>query len=200
MRDKWIDFISKTENYRPFHDEAMRLIKKWTGSYKNCCATKASTFLKYAGILDKQYAMTNQVEHALLKLGAIRINSIDDLRKGDICFSQDLNGNGFPDHVYILMSDAISSLKNRNATILDNYSVSPAIRNLGPGAKTPFAFALRLPEPSSLNVKPLNLFFSNLVEMFDNIEQIGLSTKEKNLILSKMNDIRNSDSIKGLKR
>jgi hypothetical protein len=70
--------------------------------------------------------------------------SMDQLKPGYICFSKDLGGRrGAPDHTYTFVSwhDRAAG----TAMIFDNTSKRITQRNLGPGPRTPFDYALYPP-------------------------------------------------------
>ena len=63
----------------------------------------------------------------------------------DIMVSQDNNRNGAPDHVGIIIG-SLGTPPRYNVTFIDNQqNFQPYTRNLGPGPKTPMAYALRIP-------------------------------------------------------
>lgn len=87
---------------------------------------------------------TDNLARFLTAHGWHKTTDMDDLTPGMILFSQDRAGRkGAPDHVYFFIR--WHDKAKRIAVISDNNKATLYTRNLGPGPRTPFAYALYPP-------------------------------------------------------
>lgn len=130
------------------------------------CAATLSLWLQEFGILPKGkiYTWTGDLLNHLPK-DWTRITDPRDVQPLDIMVSKDNNHNGAPDHVGIILSEAgpfpkvfVEFLDNQNQWI-------PYTRNLGPGPKTPMAYALRIPWPTEGSLPPDDSNFDMLADL-----------------------------------
>jgi hypothetical protein len=144
LRDKYINAITDHAVRAWVYAEARRLLPNIGAR----CAITQYLFLLKSGAISKVTpppTFTSQIEHLLVNVyHARRIMSAADLRRGDVCFSKNMNSTPGPDHVYALHTPLIDA--PGYALIVDNYAVDAHRRNItAAGPKTPFDYALRLP-------------------------------------------------------
>ena len=108
----------------------------------SACAITASVRLISAGIFppDEIIPWAEDLATRLKKMGWIYVQDTPDVKANDLIVCQDLNGNGATDHVWFAVTDA----EDGYCMCLDNHNNGePYKRNLGEGARTPMAYALR---------------------------------------------------------
>lgn len=206
MVNRLLKVLESAEIVAESVDRAKDLVEKLTGSRQNACAATSSELLNRAGILKGHYYLCSQLSSKLERLGCTKITKISELQPGDIAFSKDANNIEGPDHVYILVGTP-SSTSPYNVTVVDNYSLKPHTRNLGPGPRTPFAYAWRLPgNPvgKSARLSPQKVterlhFLANMRELYAAVENLGMNDAEKQVLLESLNKIRWQTSLRDFK-
>src|SRR5512138_320981 len=143
-------------------------VLRWHGTRQNGCVAFASTALRHVGVeipvdgkIDGQGVsrITRSFSRYLVEeLGWTRVESIDELRAGDMLFSTDAPCcPGYPNHVS--MFDGWSQRKKKIALVVDNqgfHIARPLVQSTGSDVDG-FAYALRPQEPPSADDKDKDL-------------------------------------------
>ena len=144
------------------HDRAIRAdVLGWHHTMSNGCVAYASTALRHVGVeipvdgkIDGQGVsrITRSFSRYLVEeLGWTRVESIDELRVGDMLFSTDAPCcPGYPNHVS--MFDGWSQRRKKIALVVDNqgfHIARPLVHSTGSDVDG-FAYALRPPESKDL--------------------------------------------------
>lgn len=159
---------------REFHDYTRKVLKLDA----NQCAATASLVLIEVAALDRVRTWTADLVAALSAKGWTR-HADNSPPIGAVCFSEDLNANSAPDHVYVFLGWEDQS--KRLAVIYDNYSAALGFRNYGKAvthkmkiyAKTPTAFYMLPPAPvAKFNAEEAAARIDRFKAFYDDLQRV----------------------------
>jgi hypothetical protein len=148
LNDRLVSWYGQKRHYKAVRREVL----DWHKTTKNACVAFVSTALRDLDVdvpLDAEVdgesvsRLTRPLSRWLEDhLGWTRVTDVDDLRPGDVVFTEAAE---YPWHVYVFYS--WSDREAHLARVLDNQGFlnERDVLGTGPGNFTPFAYALRSP-------------------------------------------------------